>query len=148
MPTTLSTSYLDLGPALDEYQRPIAFFRVYPDQQLLYVRWTGNITGPEVIRVATAAGPIQQKYHCPLLLNDKTDATGDWSDALPWLEYDWLPAAIEAGLRAFAYVFSPDMQNQIISIEFAEHVGRYLPIQLFYDVNSALEWLRRQNIAA
>ncbi|MCB2377695.1 STAS/SEC14 domain-containing protein [Hymenobacter sp. BT635] len=144
----LSTVYTDLGTVLDSHGQPIASFRLYPEQQLLYIRWTGNLTGPEVIEVATAAGPIQQQYHCPLLLNDKTDSTGEWSEALPWLEYEWLPQAMKGGLRAFAYVFSPDMQNQGISMEFAEHVGKHLPIQLFYDVDAAWEWLRRQRVAA
>ncbi|MCB2408322.1 hypothetical protein [Hymenobacter lucidus] len=146
--TSLSTSYLELGTVVDDHGQLIASFRHYPDQQLLYIRWTGNLTGLEVIKVAKAAGPIQQQYHCPLLLNDKTDSTGDWSEALPWLEYEWLPVAMEEGLRAFAYVFSPDLQNQFISVEFAEHVGQHLPIQLFYDVSTALEWLRRQHAAA
>ncbi|UOQ55345.1 hypothetical protein [Hymenobacter cellulosivorans] len=144
----LSTLCTDLGTVTDAYGRPIASFRVYPEQQLLYISWTGNITGPEVIQVAKAAGPIQAQYRCPLLLNDKTDSTGEWSEALAWLEYEWLPAALHDGLRAFAYVFSPDMQNQIISLEFAERVGKQLPIQLFYDVDTALEWLRRQRVAA
>ncbi|TGE29653.1 hypothetical protein [Hymenobacter metallicola] len=146
--TTLSTIYTDLGTVLDAHGQPIASFRIYPEQQLLYIRWTGNLTGAEVVRVATAAGPVQQQYRCPLLLNDKTDSTGEWSEALPWLEYEWLPQAIESGLRAFAYVFSPDMHNQGISIEFADRVAQHLPIQLFYDVSSAWEWLRRQRVAA
>ncbi|UOQ74589.1 hypothetical protein [Hymenobacter cellulosilyticus] len=144
----LSTQYTDLETVTDAYGQPIATFRLYPEQQLLYVRWTGNVTGPEVIKVAMAAGPIQAQYRCPLLLNDKTDSTGEWSEALPWLEYEWLPAALQGGLRAFAYVFSPDMQNQIISLEFAERIAKQLPIQLFYDVETALEWLRRQYVAA
>ncbi|SHJ04850.1 hypothetical protein SAMN02745146_2113 [Hymenobacter daecheongensis DSM 21074] len=144
----LSTSYTDLQTVLDEHGRLIASFRHYPNEQLLYIRWSGNLTGKEVIRVAMAGGAIQQELHCPLLLNDKTDATGDWSEALPWLEYEWLPQALAEGLRAFAYVFSPDMQNQIISLEFAERVSKQLPIQLFYDVSTAWEWLRRQHAAA
>jgi hypothetical protein len=144
----LSASYVDLQSVLDPYGRLIASFRHYPDEQLLYIRWVGNLTGEEVIRVAKVGGQLQQQLHCPLLLNDKTDSTGDWSEALPWLEYEWLPAALEQGLRAFAYVFSPDLQNQYISSEFAERVGHQLPIQLFYDTSAAWEWLRRQRAAA
>jgi hypothetical protein len=145
---TLSASYVTLQSVPDAYGRPIASFRHYPEEQLLCIRWTGNLTGEEVIRVAKAGGAIQQPLHCPLLLNDKTDSTGDWAEALPWLEYEWLPQALAAGLRAFAYVFSPDMQNQYISVEFAERVGQQLPIQLFYDLDAAWEWLRRQPAAA
>ncbi|RYU82164.1 hypothetical protein [Hymenobacter persicinus] len=144
----LSSAFVELESVFDEHDRLIATFRHYPEEQLLYIRWTGNLTGKEVIKVAKAGGAIEQRLHCPLLLNDKTDSTGDWSEALPWLEYEWLPLAIEAGLRAFAYVFSPDMRNQFISVEFAERVGQQLPIQLFYDTATAWEWLRRQRAAA
>jgi hypothetical protein len=145
---TITSSYVDLQTVLDPYGRLIAAFRHYPAEQLLYIRWTGNLTSEEVIRVAQASGSIQQQLHCPLLLNDKTDSTGDWAEALPWLEYEWLPQAIATGLRAFAYVFSPDMRNQYMSVAFAERVGQQLPIQLFYDTASAWNWLRRQQAAA
>ena len=144
----LSTAYVDLQSVNDSHGRLIAWFRHYPAENILYIHWVGNLTGEEVIRVAKMGGVIQQELHCPLLLNDKTDSTGDWSEALPWLEYEWLPAAIEQGLRAFAYVFSPDLQNQYISAEFAERVATQLPIQLFYNHSSAWEWLRRQQVAA
>ncbi|WP_345115596.1 hypothetical protein [Hymenobacter algoricola] len=144
----LSTSYTELQSVLDSHGRLIASFRHYPEEQLLYIRWTGNLTGEEVIKVAKAAIPILQRLHCPLLLNDKTDSTGDWSEALPWLEYEWLPLAMKQGLRAFAYVFSPDLQNQFISVAFAERVGQQIPIQLFYDTATAWNWLRRQHAAA
>lgn len=144
----LSTSYTALQSVLDKHGILIASFRHYPDEQLLYIRWTGNLTGQEVIKVARVAGEIQQALYCPLLLNDKTDATGDWSEALPWLEYEWLPDAVKQGMQAFAYVFSPDMRNHLISLAFAEHVRRKIPVELFYDTATAWEWLRRQRAAA
>lgn len=144
----LSTTYADLSTVTDAHGNPIASFRNYANEQLLYISWSGNLTGKEVIQVAKAALKLQQQFHFPLILNDKTRATGDWSEALPWLEYEWLPASIDAGLRAFAYVFSPDMQSHLISTEFVEKVGKHLPIQLFYDIPSASQWLYQQYKAA
>ncbi|ALD21476.1 hypothetical protein [Hymenobacter sp. DG25A] len=144
----LSTTYADLGSVFDEQENIIASFRHYPNEQLLYISWSGNLTGPEVIKVATAALKLEKQYHFPLLLNDKTHATGEWADALPWLEYEWLPAAVEEGLRAFAYVFSPDLASHLISAEFSEKIGQHMPVHLFYDVPSASQWLQQQFEAA
>lgn len=53
-----------------------------------------------------------------LVLNDKSDTGGDWCDALPWLQYEWLPLALGAGVRAMAYVFSPNRENLFASNKF------------------------------
>ncbi|MDU0371765.1 STAS/SEC14 domain-containing protein [Hymenobacter endophyticus] len=115
-------------------------------QKVLYVRWFGNLTSREVTLVAQEALKLQGQYPFTLLLNDKTNATGDWVEAMDWLEYEWLPRAMEGGLRSIAYVFSPDMHNQLASMEFFERVRQYIPIQMFQDVPAAWQWLRRQGL--
>lgn len=115
-----------------------------PAQKLMYVRWFGNLTSREVTLVAQEALKLQQQYPFTLLLNDKTNATGDWVEAMDWVEYEWLPRAMEGGLRGIAYVFSPDMHNQLASMEFFERVRQYIPIQMFHDLPGAWQWLRRQ----
>ncbi|WP_426490710.1 hypothetical protein [Hymenobacter sp. 102] len=113
-------------------------------QKLLYVRWFGNLTSREVMYVANEALKLYAQYPTTFLLNDKTHATGDWVEAMDWLEYEWLPQSMDSGLRAIAYVFSPDMHNQLASLEFFERVRAYIPIQLFQELSSAWQWLRKQ----
>ncbi|GAB3227498.1 hypothetical protein GCM10027346_10930 [Hymenobacter seoulensis] len=127
----------------DAHGKPLAEILHSPVHELLYVRWHGNITGTEVISVATEVIQLQTQYHYPLALNDKSLATGDWSEAMDWLEYEWVPQAQSLGLRAIAYVFSPDLSNQIISMTFFERVRQYVSIQMFYDVPAAWQWLRQ-----
>lgn len=133
-----------LDSLLDENGKPLVDVRHAPKQGLLHVQWYGNLTGREVIHVARHNLKLQATLHHPLLLNDKSHATGDWSEAMEWLEYEWLPQAMLDGLRAVAYVFSPDMHNQLASFEFFERVRQYLSIQMFYDVPTALKWLQSQ----
>lgn len=128
----------------DAHGNPIAELLHTPAHHLLYVRWYGNLTGPEVKHVAEEALLVQADRRYPLLLNDKSHATGDWTEAMDWLEYEWLPQAIQGGMQAIAYVFSPDMHNQLSSIDFFERVRQHLPIQMFYNVPTAWQWLRRQ----
>jgi hypothetical protein len=132
------------GTLLDEHGNHLVELFYAAEQELLQVQWFGNITGREVIYVAKEFQKLQKKLQVSLLLNDKSHATGDWADCMEWLEYDWLPQVITEGLRAVAYVFSPDIGSHSASIEFSGRVGQHLPIKLFFDVASAREWLDTQ----
>jgi len=145
--TTHSLSYTQLPAICDTQGVLIATCRYYPQGQLLYITWSGNITSSEVIAVAESFLELQQYLPVALLLNDKTDATGDWSEALPWLEYEWLPKATKGGLKAFAYVFSPDMRNQYVSLTFIEKASHQLTIQDFHNPEEAFAWLLCQQPA-
>ncbi|MFD2786029.1 hypothetical protein [Hymenobacter rubripertinctus] len=134
-----------LGTLPDANGKPLADIQHSSAHGLLYVQWFGNLTGREVIHVARNYLTLEADLHYPLLLNDKRHSTGDWSEAMEFLEYEWLPQAMQEGLRAVAYVFSPDMHNQLASLEFFERVRQHLAIQLFYDMPAAWQWLRTQS---
>lgn len=133
-----------MGTISDTSGKPLVDLLHSPRHKLLGTQWYGNLTGREVMQVAQEYLHLQSRLHYPLLLNDKSQATGDWSEAMDWLEYEWLPQAMKSGLRAMAYVFSPDMHNQLASLTFFERVRKHIPIQLFYDVPAAWQWLRTQ----
>ena len=128
----------------DTHGQLLIEFWHYEAEQVLYARWYGNLTATEVIQGAQQATALQSWLHCPLLLNDKHHSTGDWSEAMTWLEYEWLPQAVKDGLRAVAYVFATDVSNQIVSLEFAKRVQPHLAIKLFYSLSEAWGWLRHQ----
>ncbi len=138
---------IHLHSLTDTGGKPLVEIQHSPELGLLYVQWFGNLTSREVIKVANHYLDIQATYHYPLLLNDKCLATGDWSEAMEWLEYEWVPEAIQVGLRSMAYVFSPDMHNQLASFDFLERVQQHLPIQLFYSTPAALLWLQKHSQA-
>ncbi|OWP63237.1 hypothetical protein CDA63_10305 [Hymenobacter amundsenii] len=138
-------SLVPLGSLTDTNGKPLVDIQHSPERGLVYVQWFGNLTSREVVQVARSYLDIQTKLHNPLLLNDKRLATGDWSEAMEWLEYEWLPACIHAGLRTIAYVFSPDMHNQLASLDFYERVQQHLHLKLFYDMPAALQWLQQRS---
>ena len=136
-PTQLLTLQDDHGAALAEYL-------YYPDDDLMYVRWHGHLTGAEIIRGVQQGGQWRHELKFSLILNDKSDTGGDWSDALPWLQYEWLPLALQAGVKAMAYVFSPDRENRFASHQFVAALRPHMAIELFEDKDAALAWLRQQ----
>jgi len=133
-----------LETVLDTHGQPLIAFWHYQSEQVLYARWFGNITAETVVRGAQQATALQSWLHCPFILNDKHEATGDWSEAMTWLEYEWLPQAMKDGLRAVAYVFATDVSNQIVSLEFMKRVQPHIAIEMFYDVSMAWDWLVSQ----
>lgn len=136
----------DCYPVHDVRGQLIATAYYHARDELLYVVWTGHITNVEVVQVAEAFLQLQTICTIRRLYNDKTATTGDWAEAMPWLEFEWLPKAIHNGLGAVAYVLSPDISNQLISRRFADRVRPHLPIHMFYDYEkeAALTWLRAQ----
>ncbi|WP_310397715.1 STAS/SEC14 domain-containing protein [Hymenobacter sp.] len=137
----LATNILHLE---DSHGAALADYEFYPDAELMYVHWHGHLTGTEVIRGVEQGTHWRDQLRYSLVLNDKRDTSGDWREALPWLQYEWLPRALGLGLRAMAYVFSPDRENQFASQEFVAAVRPHLEIEVFDNPEDALAWLLAQ----
>ena len=128
----------------DAYGAPLAEYSFYPENALLHICWHGQLTANEVIRGAIEAGKWITEHPYRLIMNDKRDSGGDWSDALPWLQYEWLPKAVTAGVRAMAYILSPDLHAQVVSHRFMDMVQDEFQIALFTSETEAWNWLQTQ----
>ncbi|RZK19902.1 MAG: hypothetical protein EOO56_13405 [Hymenobacter sp.] len=129
----------------DAHGALLAEFDFIPETRTLYVRWHGHLTAAAVIEGTQAAMQLRHQGEAPhLLLNDKSLTSGDWSDALPWLHYDWLPEAAAGGLKAVAYVRSPDPASQTGTREFIDAVRLLLPLGVFPAATPAWKWLQRR----
>lgn len=137
----------DTKPVLtlnDRYGAQLAEFYYLPQGQVLYIQWHGNLTANEVIRAVSEGSKLMADYPFAQVLNDKRATSGDWSEALPWLEYEWLPLAVAGGIRSIAYLLSPDLESQIVSQEFVDSIGRQLHTALFLHEEPAQRWLMQQ----
>lgn len=128
----------------DSYGAPLAEYYFFPDNDLLYICWHGQLTAAEVIRGVVEAMRLLEEHPFQRVLNDKRDTGGDWSEALPWLEYEWLPQAVASGLRAIAYIQSPNLEAQIVSQEFVAALRGQIQVLLFTTEKDARQWLQTQ----
>ena len=140
----LTAHAVPLATLADGYGAPLAEYYLFPESALLYIRWHGQLTAAAVIRGAMAAVELLKRHPYGRVLNDKRDTGGDWSEALPWLQYEWRPQAVTAGIRAIAYLLSPDLSAQFVSREFGEAMKSQIQVALFTSETRARRWLQAQ----
>ena len=116
----------------------------YPAEELLDVHWHGHLTGAGIIRGVEQATHWHDQLHYSFILNDERDNGGDWRNTLPRLQHEWLPTAVQAGVKAIAYVFTPKFEHRFASQGFVGAVCPYLAIELFDDLETAVAWLAIQ----
>lgn len=117
------------------------FLTISLRQDCIEARWSGHVTADNIVTAANLYLALLQKTPATKLLNDKTDATGDWTEANDWLEFEWLPLAMKAGLNAIAYVYSDNMFSRLSSRDMIQRLKPSIWIKDFNDAALAQEWL-------
>ncbi|WP_237143987.1 hypothetical protein [Pontibacter pamirensis] len=140
------TEYADLlatWPAPVQLTHPggEVFVTISIYQNHIEARWSGHVTADNVVTAAKVYLSLLHKTPRARLLNDKTDATGDWTEANDWLEFEWLPKAIQAGLHAIAYVYSTNMFSRLSSRDLIQRMTPIIWIKDFNDRALAETWL-------
>ena len=75
------------------------------------------------------------------VLNDNTNVLGTWSEASDWAGQEWFPMMEKAGLRYFAWVYSPSAFSRLSAEKAVDvKVGDTI-VQFFTDTDSAKDWL-------
>ena len=83
------------------------------EQRWVEVNWIGYQNfesvqngGMQMLEILKASGFTK-------VLNDNREVLGNWSEASDWAGTVWFPMMIDAGLRDFAWVFSPSIFAQL-----------------------------------
>ena len=112
-----------------------------PEHDWFYVKWGGHILAETVVEVSEKYMKLQEVKHCPKVLNDKSEVTGDWEEANDWLQYEWLPKVIETGLRYFAMVLPRHLHDLATAQDLERRLSLNLKVRLFYEIDAAERWL-------
>jgi PAS domain S-box-containing protein len=79
--------------------------------------------------------------HCSKVLNDNTNVLGSWSEAADWAGTIWFPLMEKAGLKDFAWVYSPSMFSRLAAEKSVDIAIGNVTTQFFTDLQAAEEWL-------
>lgn len=110
-------------------------------QDYIEAKWSGHITAGDVVSAAQAYLVMLGSSGCPKLMNDKSDVTGDWQEANDWIQFEWMPKAISAGLRCIAHVYSHNMFSRLSARDLLTRLTPELCMQNFYEREEAEIWL-------
>jgi len=91
---------------------------------------------------------VHQQTRCAYRLNDNTEFSGPWAEAVPWIEEVWLPRVCETGLKYLAHIARPgsfgETAGEVLSIGKA---ASFLEIRLFTNRKDALQWLQAKQLS-
>lgn len=124
------------------HQEGDIYVTLLPHKNYMEAKWNGHVTAADTVTAAKVYLALLQTYHCPdRLLNDKTNVTGDWSEANDWLEFEWLPQVIRAGMHYMAHIYSSNMFSRLSARDLFLRVTPRLQMQNFNNRKEGLHWL-------
>jgi hypothetical protein len=112
------------------------------ENQWILVDWIGYHTVDSVKSGCERMLEFLVQYKCHKVLNDNTNVTGIWSGASAWVGGDWLPRMSAAGLKYFAWVYSPSAFSRLSTDESLRNLSEKHIAQTFDDIQSAKAWLK------
>lgn len=144
--TALATRLLRLP---DVHGALLADFDHFPTLDLLHIRWHGHLTADTLVQGARAGLALFAGQPLPRrLLTNHAQVTGEWAEALPWLQYEWLPEVAERGVRVLAHVLAQGQSSHFVSYqgsqEFTSVLRQTIRAASFRNLEPAWQWLTRR----
>jgi len=116
-----------------------------PQQQLLDVNWLGYQNFDSVKKGCLIILDLLKKNNCSKVLNDNTHVMGNWSEAVDWGGEFWFPAMQEAGLKHFAWIYSPSTFSRMSAHKSIDITMGKVTAQFFTDIDEARTWLEKMD---
>ena len=107
----------------------------------LYANWQGAQTLSSVQQGGRELLRLLSQQRCHKILNDNRHVAGLWSEAAEWAGRDWFPAMMEAGLRYFAWVYSPNVYSRLSTDLTLQFTRGNAIVATFDDIDTAQAWL-------
>lgn len=121
-------------------------------ERCLYVNWIGFQLVDSVKNGCEKMLDFVRQYHCSKVLNDNTNVRGIWAGAAEWGATDWFPRMKEAGVKYFAWVYSPSFYSKMSTDVTIENASEELLannfIRTFFDYKEAQQWLQEVDSSA
>lgn len=108
----------------------------------LYVNWKGYHDYNSIVAGCEKLLALMKEHACYKILNDNTHVEGKWSSASKWVVEIWLPAMQEAGLKWFAWVYSPSILSRLSTDKTLKLADYPDFIKVYDELDLACDWLR------
>lgn len=113
-----------------------------PVIHVLYVDWKGYQSEESIKHGCKVMLAMMVTHGCYLILNDNSNVRGIFTVVAEWGGQVWFPDMVSAGMKKFAWVYSPAMLSQLSTNEVISYLpNSQIPIKTFNEKDRALEWL-------
>jgi len=119
--------------------------RYLPERQWMDVNWIGYQNYDSVKKGCLIMLDLLKKNNCSKVLNDNTYVMGNWSEAVDWGGEFWFPAMQDAGLKHFAWIYSPSTFSRMSAHKSIDITMGKVTAQFFTDINEARAWLEKMD---
>jgi hypothetical protein len=123
------------------YQGSFINIRYQPDGRYMDVDWLGYQNYESVVKGCEIMLDLMARNNCNWVLNDNTHVKGNWSEAADWGAEVWFPAMAEAGLKKFAWIYSPSTFSRIAANKSLPSEYDAVQVAFFDSKATALQWL-------
>ncbi|MEM6800322.1 MAG: LytTR family DNA-binding domain-containing protein [Bacteroidota bacterium] len=117
----------------------------YYKDSFLYIDWKGYISVDQVKEACEIILDIVVSKNCFYAINDNRKVKGSWTQAIKWLEHDFMPRVVSKGIKKIAFLYSPH-QSARYSVDRLLEVNDQYEAQTFDDYQEACRWLKGQLI--
>jgi hypothetical protein len=108
------------------------------------VDWKGYQTEGSVMTGCEKILEACKFFSCYKVLNDNTNIVGIWTPAAAWVGNNWFPRMKEAGVKSFAWVYSPSNMSRVSTDEAIKYTNAAEFIQTFENIEAAKRWLNER----
>ncbi|QEM12456.1 PAS domain-containing protein [Mucilaginibacter rubeus] len=123
------------------YEGSFISIRYQPDGHFMDVDWKGYQNYDSVVKGCETMLDLMKKNHCSLVLNNNSSVKGNWSEASDWGAEVWFPAMAKAGLKKFAWIYSPSTFSRIAAGKSLPSEYDTVKVAFFDDKETAVQWL-------
>lgn len=112
-----------------------------PDKKRIESNWLGYQNYDSVKKGCMIMLDLLAKNNCTKVLNDNTYVIGNWSEAVDWGSDYWFPAMQAAGLKHFAWIYSPSAFSRMSAQKSIDVILGQITARFFTEKNEAVAWL-------
>ncbi|WP_026463196.1 hypothetical protein [Adhaeribacter aquaticus] len=111
----------------------------------VYVNWIGLQSVETVKAGGEAMLEALKETGCSKFLNDNRELVGPWDKANDWVQTNWTPRMLEAGLKYLAFIVSHGRYGKLSAEDAHRRIGNKFEMKLFDSYDKATTWLQSVN---
>lgn len=127
----------------DFYKNPALTIIYNETAQRLDVDWVGFQDLHTVQHGCLKMLEMLERHKVSKVINDNSHVLGTWSDAADWVGQIWFPMMEKAGLRQFAWIYSPAAFSQLSAQKAADVAYGSVITRFFTDIVLARAWVEQ-----